>query len=216
MWVTLQVRCSGFDHATQRLVTLDVAGNTFLWDPLVGSSMRVLRRFQLRSECRDECTCLLLDHHMLCVGARDCVTIYDPRRSDAVLRTPLARLGYSHHDPQSPSPRPTFPANTAARSLALKGCLLSVGLSTGGGVLFYDTRKLATCLCVAGERTTPSRRAFSQAMAACVNSTCSKRVPGVVEMELKRSAMCGGACISLVPQMFLSVYILCTMTPRSL
>jgi hypothetical protein len=181
------VRCSGFDHATKRLVTLDVAGNTFLWDPLVGSSMRVLRNFQLRPECRDECTCLLLDHNMLCVGARDCVTIYDPRRSDQVIRTPLAKLGYSNSSRLDS--RPAFPVSTAARSLALKGCLLSVGLSTGGGVIFYDTRKLSTCLSSAGERTTPSRRTFAQAMNACVSSTSSKRVPPVVEMELRRSTM---------------------------
>ena len=180
-----QVRCSGFDADTGRLVTLDVGGAAMVWDPLAGSSMRVLRSFQLRADCREECTCLLLHHNMLVVGARDCMTLYDPRRKAAVASTPLARIGYDR----------SFTAlnNIAARSLALNGCLLSVGLSSGGGVLFFDKRKMGTCVTLPGERSTAARGKFARAMHACTSHAVDTAMPPMLETRLRRDALAAGA-----------------------
>lgn len=169
-------------------MTLDVGGAAMVWDPLAGGSMRVLRSFQLRADCREECTCLLLHHNMLVVGARDCMTIYDPRRKAAVASTPLARIGYDR----------SFTAhnNIAARSLALNGCLLSVGLSSGGGVLFFDKRKMGTCVAPPGERSTAARGKYARAMHACTSHPVETAVPSMLETSLRRDALCAGASAS--------------------
>jgi hypothetical protein len=183
---SVQVRCSDFDAGTQHLVTLDVGGGVVLWDPLAGSSMRVTRRFQLDASCREECTCLNVEQSMLSVGARDYVTFYDTRRRDSVASVPIAKVGYSQE----------FPAHggsIAARSLAVRGCLLSVGLSTGGGVMFFDKRKLATCVGEAGPQGAAAARSkFACAMGACATSKADSHVGANLAGLLQRQTVCAG------------------------
>ena len=165
----MQVRCCGFDRDTQRLVTLDVLGNAIVWDPLSCGDMRVTRRFRLSASCREECTCMLLDHNMLAIGARDYVTFYDARQQDSIACAPLAKVGYDatmlHHGP------------IAARSLASRGNLFSVGLSTGGGVMFLDKRKMSTCVPAPVQRGRAKHTAAMAAIAACTSSQADALPP---------------------------------------
>ena len=179
----LQVRCCDFDRDTKRLVTLDVLGNTILWDPLSSSNMRVTRQFRLRDNCREECTCMLLDQNMLSIGARECVTFYDARQRDCIASAPLAKIGYGHSFPH--------PAPIAARSLAVRGCLLSIGLSTGGGVMFIDKRKMSSCV-TQSQSSQRSRAKYSTVMAACSTSQGSTAVPAPVMSSLYHQTISAG------------------------
>jgi hypothetical protein len=72
------------------------------------------------------------------MAEKSCTCRYDTRRKSSVAQVPIAKMGYSeqmHHYP-----------TCAARSLSSKGCLLSVGLSTGGAIMFLDKRKLSSCV----------------------------------------------------------------------
>ena len=103
-----------------------------------------------------------LDQHMLTVGAREFVTFYDARRRDSVASVPIAKFGYRREFHTA--------GNIAARSLAMRGCLLSVGLSTSGGVIFLDKRKLSTCITEPRDRSGATRSKFACAMSACATS----------------------------------------------
>jgi hypothetical protein len=155
--------------------------------------MRVTRRFQLNPECREECTCLLLDQNMFSIGAREFVTFYDARRKDSVASTPIAKMGYTHEFPTNGS--------IAARSLAVKGCLLSVGLSTGGGVMFLDKRKLSSCVMEAGERVGPARSKFAAAMAECASSQADTALPAALMSSLCCETICAGTTSCYVHQL---------------
>ena len=113
---------------------MDVSGKIFLWDPVgTGGEMSVVRKLQLDPEYREECTCMLLDQNMLVAGAREHVTIYDPRRPAPILSTPLGKISYDD-----------VINAVAARSLSKQGPLLGIGLSTGGNVMFCDVRKFSS------------------------------------------------------------------------
>lgn len=90
----MQVRCSSYDRDTERLVTMDVSGHVHLWDGVGNGDMRVVRRFQIPHIFKEECTCMTLSDNMLMAGAREAVTIYDPRRSTSILSLPVARMSY--------------------------------------------------------------------------------------------------------------------------
>ena len=90
----MQVRCSSYDRHSERLVTIDVSGHVHLWDGVGNGDMRVVRQFQIPHAYKEECTCMMLSDNMLMAGARDAVTIYDPRRPAPILSVPLAKMGY--------------------------------------------------------------------------------------------------------------------------
>ena len=170
----MQVRCSSYDKATERLVTMDVTGCVMLWDPVGRGDMRVVRQFQLPPSYKEECTCMLLSENMLMAGAKEYMTIYDPRRPAPILSVPVAKLGYSHafH---------VYPQTVAARSLAVNGCLLSVGLSTTGAVMCLDKRMLTA----------------GSVLPAAVEASKGCPPPATV----KRSAAALAACVTPSPQL---------------
>lgn len=192
MRMQIQVRCSAYDQPTQRLATLDVSGTVMLWDPHAQGDMRTLRCFSLDRTCREECTSMLLDHNMLAVGARNYVSLYDPRRKDSVASVPLAKIGYHGSFP----PPNTSSGAIAARSLGTRGCLLSVGLSTSGALLFLDRRKLSTCIAEAQEQSDAARSKFATAMSACAQSTVDTHVQQARAAALQRETICAGAALS--------------------
>ena len=180
------MRASGFDQSTQRLVTLDVSGTIVFWDPQGNAGMRLARRFQLDPENRQECTCVSLDHHMIAVGAREFVTFYDARRRDSVASVPIAKVGYANAFPQHSS--------LAARSLAVRGCLVSVGLSSAGGVIFLDKRKMTTCLHEAGwPESAAARSKYTAAMSACMTNREDSEAPRSVQADLEHTVYQAGA-----------------------
>jgi hypothetical protein len=187
----VQVRCSSYDKATERLVTMDVTGRVLLWDPVGAGDMRVVRQFQLPTSYKEECTCMLLSENMLMAGAKEYLTIYDPRRPAPVLSLPVAKLGYSRafH---------VYPQTVAARSLAVNGCLLSVGLSTTGAVMCLDKRML-TSGSVAPAALEASKgcispnaiRRAASALAACV--TPAPRLPAWLHSQCRSEVIFAGA-----------------------
>lgn len=185
---SLQVRCCAFDQPTQRLATLDVSGTVCLWDPHSQGDMRTVRQFSLDRSCREECTCMLLDHQMLAVGARHFVSLYDPRRKDAVASVPLAKIGYHGGFP----PPNTSSGAIAARSVGTQGCLLSVGLSSSGALLFLDKRKLGPCVAEVHERWCGTCTQPVSAVAECALRAQDVRMPQVQAAALQRDTICAG------------------------
>lgn len=179
-----QVRCCAFDRDTDRFVSMDVSGKIFLWDPAgTGGKMSVLRRFQLDPEYREECTCMLLDQNMLVAGAREHVTIYDPRRPAPILSTPLGKISCDDNEDVVHA--------VAARSLSKQGPLLGIGLSTGGSVMFCDVRKFSSSGANTGiglqTSIAPVSVAPSKAEAA-LNACCLPRpaLPGAVSLQAQQ------------------------------
>jgi hypothetical protein len=75
---------------------MDVSGHVHMWDPAgeSGGGMKVVRQFQIPHVFKEECTCMLLSDNMLLAGAKESVTIYDPRRPSAILCVPIGRMAY--------------------------------------------------------------------------------------------------------------------------
>lgn len=165
----VQVRCCAFDKDTDRFVSMDVQGYVFLWDPVGhGHNMSVVRKFRLENEYREECTCMLLEQNMLVVGARNQVSIYDPRQPISVLNAPLGRIPYEEED---------FGIHSlAARSLSRQGPLLGIGLSSGGSVIFCDVRKFTSPVQHLGPKSMFHEPARSRT-AAALNACCAPHPP---------------------------------------
>lgn len=172
---------------------MDVQGNVFLWDSAgQGRTMSVLRKFQLGQEYREECTCMLLDQNMLVVGAREHVTIYDPRRPTSVLSTPLGKIAYDDEEGVHA---------VAARSISKQGPLLGIGLSTGGNVMFCDVRKFTSR--VPDQQTalkpTPVPAVRSSAVAA-LHACCSPHpaLPSFVLSQARTELLLASALLILI------------------
>eukprot|EP00892_Ulva_mutabilis_P006419 jgi/Ulvmu1/4149/UM019_0128.1 len=184
-----KVRCCAFDRDTERFVSMDVSGKIFLWDPAgMGGKMSVMRRFQLDAEYREECTCMLLDRNMLVAGAREHVTIYDPRRPTPILSTPLGKISCDDNEDVLHA--------VAARSLSKQGPLLGIGLSTGGNVMFCDIRKF----CSSSNRGTDLETAVARVPVgtskaeAALHACCSPcpTLPEAVSVQAKQALLLPG------------------------